>query len=216
MKVQKVALTRGVHTKVQPYLDALTAVGLEPADLTPEDNPDTLEGFGGLVLAGGSDIEASRYDQPNITTHNPDRARDEMELRLLAEALERNIPVLAICRGHQLLNVALAGTLVQDLATGLPHGKGSPDHRVEVVTGSRLAGILGVAELEVNSRHHQALGEVAKPLRVVATAADGTVEGVEMPGKRFVIGVQWHPEDRVAQSEPDRRLFQAFADAVRA
>jgi putative glutamine amidotransferase len=137
----------------------------------------------------------------------------------LDEALERDLPVLAICRGMQLFNVARGGTLRQHIEEREVHQrydlpKREPVHQVEVEAGTRLAEILGAGDVAVNSRHHQAVGRVGEGLKVSARARDGVVEGFEMPEKRFAVAVQWHPEDQAASDAVQAGLFRAFADAV--
>jgi gamma-glutamyl-gamma-aminobutyrate hydrolase PuuD len=207
----RVALPFGTGTpesKRSPYRNALNAANIEPVeDLT------TLAGLDGLVLAGGSDVDPALYGAPrHPNTGQPDHARDSLEAALLCEALDRDLPVLAICRGLQLLNAALGGTLVQHI-----EGHRCPErqavHPITIASHSRLESILGVAEYIVNSRHHQCVEQAASGLVVVARAPDQVVEALELPGKRFVLAVQWHPEDRT--DGPDAKLFEAFRNATR-
>jgi putative glutamine amidotransferase len=209
----KVALSFGIDTpenKRDPYRKALQAVNLEPVE-----NPRTLTGLDGLLLAGGCDVDPELYGaQMQPETGRVDRERDGRETALLREALDRDLPVLAICRGLQLTNVALRGTLTQHI-----EGHRCPDspkiHAIEIAPGSRLRSILGVDEYVVNSRHHQCVDRVANGLEVTARSSpDNVVEALELPGKRFVLAVQWHPEERT--NRPDARLFAAFRDAVAA
>jgi putative glutamine amidotransferase len=201
----RIGLTYRFESKAQPYRLALRDAGLDIVDVTPEAPHPTLEGLSGLLLSGGSDIEPRRYGQVDASARKPDPPRDELELRLAREALAAGMPVLGICRGMQLLNVALGGTLLQDI--GDAHTLVM--HPVCVTSGTRLHSILGPA-VEANSRHHQAVDRFAPRLIGNAVAPDGIVEGVELPGEAFVLGVQWHPEDL-----SDRRLFDAFREAVR-
>jgi putative glutamine amidotransferase len=145
--------------------------------------------------------------------------RDELELGLLREALKRDLPVLAICRGMQLFNVAMGGSLEQHIGACDVHQrydleKRLPVHAVTVEPGTRLAEIVGEGKVAVNSRHHQAVARVGEGLRVSARAEDGLVEGIELPGKRFAVGVQWHPEDQAATDAVQARLFGEFAGAL--
>jgi putative glutamine amidotransferase len=208
----RVALPFGSRTpegKRTPYRQALDRAGIQPVE-----NVTTLAGLDGLLLAGGSDIDPARYGAPrHPETGEPDPDRDSLETVLLREALERDLPVLAICRGHQLLNVVLGGTLAQHIEGHL-HPKQSDIHPITVASPSRLRSILGVDEFVVNSRHHQGVDRVASGLVVVARAPDNVVEALELPGKRFVLAVQWHPEDRTGG--PDAKLFEAFRDAASA
>ena len=207
----RVALPFGSGTpesKRIPYRNALNAANLQPVE-----NVATLAGLDGLVLAGGSDVDPALYGAPrHPQTGPPDRARDSLEAALLREALDRDLPVLAICRGLQLLNAALGGTLVQHI-----EGHRCPElhavHPITIAPHSSLESILGVDEYVVNSRHHQCVEQVAPGLVVVARAPDQVVEALELPGKRFVLAVQWHPEDRT--NGPDAKLFEAFRDATR-
>jgi putative glutamine amidotransferase len=211
----RVALSFGDPAKLKPYENALSAVSLEPVF-----NPESLEDVSGLVLAGGTDVDPQLYGQVKAPeTQEPDRDRDAREQRLIVEAIERDLPVLAICRGLQMLNVALGGTLLQHLANANDHARRTPDpsERVHdvVLSGSALLN-RGTSEetYAVNSRHHQAIATPASQLRVIAVSPrDRVIEAVEMPGRRFVLGVQWHPEDRIG-CDFDRRLFEAFARSV--
>jgi len=170
---------------------------------------ETLESLDGLIFSGGSDLDPELYGQEaHAETSDVVRNRDTAELALLEAALERDMPVLAICRGSQVLNVARGGDLVQHLpdVVGDEKHKHTPgtfaDHDVSVEDGSRLASVLG-ERAPVKSHHHQGFGKVGESLRVVAHAEDGTIEAVEDPTRRFVLGVLWHPE-----AGEDARLFE--------
>ena len=207
----RVALPFGRSTpesKRTPYRNALDAVEIHPVE-----NATTLAALDGLVLAGGSDIDPAIYGAArHPKTGSVDHARDAMELALLREALDRDLPVFAICRGLQLMNAALGGTLNQHIE-GHRHPGQRDAHPITIAAHSELRSILGVDEFLVNSRHHQCLERVASGLVVVATAIDNVIEAVELRGKRFVVGVQWHPEDRV--DGLDGKLFEAFRDAIK-
>jgi gamma-glutamyl-gamma-aminobutyrate hydrolase PuuD len=209
--MNKVALTFGAKSdpkKSEFYFDALRSVGLDGAR-----NPDSLEGFAGLLLPGGTDIEPAMYGAAlDERTQEPDLPRDALEKKLLQDALARNLPVFAICRGQQLLNAVLGGTLTQHI-----ENHSAPEaydwHKVKIVSGSRLASILQATEYSVNSSHHQCVAKVAPGLIVTATSSnDNIIEALEFPAKRFVFAVQWHPERRI--DGPDARLFEAFRNAV--
>ena len=214
------------------YVRALEGAGLVPLISPPLDGGDeeadaVLDAVDGLVLTGGEDVDPACYGappHPHLGTLNP--ARDRWEIRLVRRARERGLPTLGICRGVQLANVALGGTLVQDIPSERPSGvrhdspveRAHRVHPVDVEEGSALARALGAATFTTNSFHHQALATVAEPLRVTARAPDGIVEGVESrdPHAWWLLAVQWHPEELVGTREPwDRGLFQAFADRVR-
>jgi putative glutamine amidotransferase len=188
--------------------------------------PAILDGVAGLVVTGGEDVAPSRYGEEAHPTVEPHEGRDESEIALILEAQRRRLPTLAICRGIQVVNVALGGTLVQDipsqLVTAISH---DPDdrrearvHDVRVDPESRLARALGTTQLRTNSFHHQALARVPGELCVTARATDdGVIEGAEVADPSWwMLAVQWHPEELMDTAEPwDRNLFAAFAAAVR-
>ena len=201
------------------YVDAIEKAGGRAVVIPPaeEDIEQTLDALDGIVFSGGSDVDPAHYGaEPHPETDVPQTRRDAGELALLKAALERDLPTLAICRGFQLLNVARGGDLVQHLPEAVGHDvhKQVPGefavHPVEVKEGTRLAGIVG-ATPDVTSHHHQALGRVGDGLVETAWAADGTLEAVEDPSRRFVVGVQWHPE--VGE---DAALFEELVEQARA
>lgn len=204
----KVGLTFRHERKAVAYRNALIAAGLHPVDLTPGGGA-SLDGLQGLLLSGGSDIEPARYGQASLQAKTPDPLRDELELSLTRQALDAGMPLFAICRGMQLLNVACGGTLLQDI--GESHT--NVTHPVAVDPGSHLHAITG-PECLVNSRHHQAVDRLGDGLRIVARAHDGVVEAVEFPAAPFVFAVQWHPEDMLEPDTGHNPLFQHFSSAV--
>jgi putative glutamine amidotransferase len=218
---KKVAVTYEDVQKVEPYNQALRMVGLEPVPLKAQDSP-SLAGVEGLLLTGGRDVDPTLYGQePVPETQEPNPARDRMEFALLGEALDRNLPVLAICRGLQLFNVYHGGTLVQHLAgdphrtKGRPADPSKPLHEISVAPDTRLAAILGAGQHPVNSRHHQAVDRLGSHIRVSAKSVkDEIIEGLERSDKAFAVAVQWHPEDQVRTDETQLKLFKAFAKAV--
>jgi putative glutamine amidotransferase len=209
----------------EAYVRALHAAGLVPLIVPPTLSADEaralVAGVAGVVLSGGEDVDPARYGAvPHPATEAPHVGRDATELALVAAAREVRRPVLAICRGIQLLNVALGGTLVQDIPTERPSGIGHARedvseervHGITVEPGSRLADALGAVELQANSLHHQAVGALAPSLRATAHAPDGIIEGVETVDDWWVLAVQWHPEELIGDAKPwDRGIFQAFA-----
>ena len=217
----------------QRYVQVLVAAGAVPWVIPLlQDDEATLreiyERTDALFLPGGVDIDPAQYGAARgPACGRTDPARDWTELLLTRWALADRKPVLAVCRGAQLLNVAVGGTLYQDIAaerpTALKHdqfptgGRRRDDlsHDVRVSRGSRLGRVLGTEVLPVNSMHHQGIARLAPGLAAVATADDGLIEGVEVTDDRFVLGVLWHPEDLVDVDPRMRRLFDAFIAAAR-
>jgi gamma-glutamyl-gamma-aminobutyrate hydrolase PuuD len=200
------------------YVDAVARAGGIPVLLPPQEHgvDEVIASLDALVLTGGSDVDPMRYQQqPHQHTTVVRPWRDDWELRLLERALTADLPVLGVCRGIQLLNVALGGTLNQHIPDTVGHQRHCPSPgvfgqtRVALRVGSALAGLLG-PEATVACYHHQAIDKVAPGLEVAGTSADGTVEAVELPGYHFVLGVQWHPE----QDGGDLRLFEALVTAA--
>jgi putative glutamine amidotransferase len=198
----------------QAYVAAVADAGGSPVILppSPAGPAEALRALDGLVLAGGADIDPARYRAvPHPATGGLRLDRDAAEQAVLSVALARELPVLAICRGMQLLNVVRGGDLVQDLDDVAAH-RGPPGtfvkHPVRVAPGSRLAGIVG-GRLTVSSHHHQAPGRLGERLVPVAWAEDGSVEGLEDPEAGFVLGVLWHPEE-----DGGGPLFAALIDAA--
>jgi len=179
--------------------------------------PEYLDLLDGLLLPGGADIPPSEYgEEPHESVEELDRDRFEFERILVREWIERtDKPLLGICLGSQWINVAAGGSLVQDIPTEVKTNHRDTNHPVALEPGSRLAGILGATELEVNSFHHQAADRIGRGLRAVATAPDGVVEATETtdPG-RFLIGVQWHPEKMMPEDEAQAKLLRAFVEAA--
>jgi putative glutamine amidotransferase len=205
---RRVAITFGNIAKLAPYEDALRAVGIEPVR-----NPGSLDGLDGLLVTGGTDVDPAVYGQtPQPETQQPDKPRDELERRLIHEALVHDLPTLCICRGMQMFNVVHGGTLIQHLEPAHPHKQ--DEHNVDIVPETKLAQIVLAPRIPVNSRHHQAVGGLGSGLTISARADDGIIEAIEHPNKRFVIAVQWHPEDRM-DAPADRRIFEAFREALR-
>jgi putative glutamine amidotransferase len=200
------------------YVQALERAGGRPVLIPPSEHgiEETLDAVDGLVFSGGSDLDPDLYDQePHDETFGVVPERDRAELALLESALARDLPVLAVCRGSQVLNVARGGDLVQHLPdlVGDEKHKHTPgtfaDHDITLQPGTRLASLLG-DHAPVKSHHHQGFGRVGDGLRIAAHAEDGTIEAVEDPSRRFALGVLWHPE-----AGEDLRLFEELVDAAR-
>jgi putative glutamine amidotransferase len=195
------------------YLAALEDAGVDVIALDPHDAIPAE--FEGLCLTGGGDIEPSRYGEPAAReTTDVDPARDRLELDLLRIARDRDIPVLGICRGFQLINVASGGTLVQHVA-GHSRSLGALHaHEAVPAAGSLLAGATSARAHVVNSSHHQAVtDEVLAPGLVPTVRIDGLVEAFEDPAHRWIVAVQWHPERSAEVSAEATQIFRAFAAA---
>jgi putative glutamine amidotransferase len=214
----------------QTYARALEAAGALPV-LIPLLDADTVgalfDRMDGILLAGGDDVNPARFQQPpHPKTEAPDDRRDQVEIDFAVRAVDAGKPLLAICRGMQVLNVALGGSLLQHIPEQVPnhvqhefnyddyHLRHNITHEVDIVPGTRLASILDAPKVGVNSFHHQALDQVARGLQVVACASDGVVEAVERPGPQFVLGVQWHPEDMFHENSQMLSLFEKFIEYV--
>jgi gamma-glutamyl-gamma-aminobutyrate hydrolase PuuD len=209
--MKRIALCHGDVKKVEPYADALRFAGLEPVLVSPARALDSLADMQGLLLSGGSDVDPAVYGQkPDPRNDVSDHVRDALEQRLLREALDADLPVIAICRGMQLFNVTHpGGTLVQHMEGHRLANRGT--HVAEIFRETRLARIFGAGPHAVNSRHHQAVAQPGQGLVIAAKSADGVIEGLERPDRRFAIAVQWHPEDQMPEQ---KRLFEAYRDAV--
>jgi len=217
--------------KLEDYKQAVQHAGGEVRIVQPGMSPgEALAGTDGLLLTGGDDLAPSRYGEPaHPTVIEVAPERDELEIALVKEARRQGMPIFAICRGIQVLNVACGGTLVQDIpsqvGTSLNHALKVPPHtsfeyahEVWLENDSLLSRLLqerlnGSDSLSVNSRHHQAVKDLAPGFRVVATAPDGIVEAIEDQAARFCLGVQWHPENfwRTGEFRP---LFEGFLEAA--
>lgn len=212
------------------YVAAVALAGGVPIVLPPQDDNvgPLLAAIDGLLLSGGADIDPACYGNPTIhpTTYGVSALRDRFELALVETAVAEDLPLFAICRGIQVLNVALGGTLYQDVADQyspqLQHSqhdsaieKEEIGHRVTLAAESSLAVISGADTIGVNSFHHQAIRDAAQELVPIAWSEDGLIEAVTLPTKRFVLGVQWHPEIMVHRYPVHLEPFRALVDAAR-
>lgn len=208
----------------QVYLNAVTDVGgvavvLPPQPASPEIARRILSTIDGLILSGGADIDPSRYGAPpHERTGTPRPDRDEFEAALISAAIEAEVPLLGICRGAQMLNVELGGSLLQHLPDVVGDDRYQPgagvfsEVEIEVDEGSVIARILGGdRRASAHFYHHQAIDEVGEGLTVTSRTEDGIIESIELPDLPFAVAVQWHPEE----STRDRRLFTALVDAAR-
>ncbi len=211
------------------YVRSIEGAGLVPVIVPPLTTPaqavEILDACGGLLLTGGEDVDPARYGAvAHPTTGAPNVMRDATELALLAAASARRLPVLAVCRGIQLVNVAMGGTLIQDIPSQRPSAvehdqatdRDARSHSVSIAPNSLLEAATGTSQMQVNSYHHQAVDRLASGLRVVATAADGLIEAAEVEDPAWwLIAVQWHPEDLTTDAKAwDRGIFRAFAERV--
>ena len=230
----RIALSASIQKKADKYIEALVQAGTAREEIvslladSPEQFPPAVDDLNGLLLSGGADIdpplfgETRRYDNVKV-----DRTRDDAELKLLAEFRKRRLPILCICRGIQVLNVAHKGTLYQDLlrdkVTTHQHkqteikdvGREKETHTVTIKPDSLLARVMGTTSSQVNSTHHQAVKDVGKGLRVVARSEDNVIEGIELEEDYpFLLAVEWHPEELVHRP-PQLRIFERFLAACR-
>ncbi len=207
--------------KLKAYEDAVRGGGIEPHPV-PATGSVSLGDCAGLVLLGGTDVNPERYGQtPLPETDQPDNERDAIELDLIHQALQKDLPILAICRGLQILNVYHGGTLIQHLPSSARHDPeledlALPAHEVAIEPDSTLGHIAGTTRWCVNSRHHQAADRIGESLQISARdVEEGSVEALERRDKPFVVAIQWHPEDQVVKDREQLRLFRRFAEACR-
>jgi putative glutamine amidotransferase len=210
------------------YVNALLRAGAAPVLIPHMADKAALrsayERLDGLLLPGGGDVDPAHYGElRHVKCNEPSSERDDTELALARWAMEGDMPVLAICRGIQVLNVALGGSLFQDIQAQIPgaerhdwypnHPRDRLSHTVVIAPDTRLARIAGTTSLPVNSLHHQSVKDVAPGLVETGRSPEGIVEAVEAPDHPFAIGVQWHPEELVGSDARAQRLFDAFVDA---
>ena len=216
-------------SKLDDYVASVERSGARARVLEVSESPRAvLQTIDGVLLTGGGDVDPAFYGEDrHETVEDAEPGRDEFELDLARRSIEQDVPLLAICRGAQVLNVAAGGTLVQDIPTAvttelshrLTEPKNCVAHEIQVAVDSRLHSALGTAvsascACRVNSRHHQSVGKLGHNLTASATAPDGVIEGIEAPEATFCMGVQWHPENfwRTGEFKP---LFDAFVAAAR-
>lgn len=226
-KVPLIGVTR--CSRLDDYVASIEQSGARARVLEVSDSPRAVvETIDGVLLTGGGDVDPVLYGEDrHPTVEDAEPGRDEFEIDLARRAMETNLPLLAICRGAQVLNVAAGGTLVQDIPSGvtteLPHSLTQPTdciaHPIQITRGSRLHNALGLSvdtscTCRVNSRHHQSVGRLGKEIVASAVAPDGVIEAIESPTASFCVGVQWHPENFWRTGE-FKSLFDAFVDAAR-
>ena len=219
-----------VFAQNQTYVEAVATTGgapvLIPLNLDEGALRAIYERLDGLLLAGGGDLHPKHYGEAvHEKCGQSDEARDTVELTLARWSMAEGLPVLGICRGIQVMNVAAGGALYQDIASQSPgslkhdcwpdYARNYLTHQVTVSGDSQLAAILGQSQVGVNSMHHQAVKDLAPSFRAVARASDGLIEAIEDHDHPFAVGVQWHPEELVEDAPPMRRLFEDFVSAAR-
>jgi len=228
---QKPGRTWRYNIAYEPNIIAIERAGGIPIIIPASIHNDTLESIyqrlDGVLLPGGGDVNPSIYGQePHESLDTVDDARDAIEITLTRKAVDDDLPIFGICRGIQVMNVALGGTLIQDVPSMVENAarhtinretetRGKVLHSVRIEESTSLAKIIGEPIVGVNSIHHQALGEVAPGAVVTAYSEDGLKEGIEMPDKHFVLAVQWHPEDMIDDDPRMQALFDKFVDAAR-
>lgn len=220
--------TIGTVTVSEAYIKAVVSAGgiplVIPAGIPSDDLPGLFARLDGILFTGGGDIHPRRFNgESHPRVYGVEEQRDDLEIRLAQMAAEAGKPFLGICRGIQVINVALGGSLYTDIGDQKPGAlrhdyfpnipREHLAHAVAVEAGSRLAQALGGEQFEVNSLHHQGLQSIAPAMQVTATSPDGLVEAVELPDHPFAVGVQWHPEWLQAY-QPQRQLFQALIRAA--
>lgn len=211
------------------YTTSVLAAGGIPVILPPHPDAidDLLDALDGIIFSGGSDLDSSHWnEEPHPTAYGFDSERDDFEIRAVRKAVERDMPMLGICRGIQSVNVALGGSIVQDIPDQMPgslqhrqHVDGkmndTTSHSVRIVEGDNLLyTIHGDTVMETNSFHHQAIKELGEGLEVIATSEDGVVEAVWRPDMTFGLAVQWHPEMLAADHPDHAAIFKALIDAA--
>jgi putative glutamine amidotransferase len=218
-----------VYVLTRKYAEGVLRAGGVPVIVPYNLDEDSLQvlfdRLDGLLLSGGGDIDPEIYGEAaHPATNEIEIDRDRVELALARWVVEQEKPFLAICRGIQVLNVALGGTLIQDIPSEVPDAlehsfergiveRGYHAHPVKIVADSRLAQVMQIEIAQTNSWHHQAIKQAAPKLKVTAYAPDGVIEAVEVPGRRFAIGVQWHPEWMFEDQPEHRRLFEGLVAA---
>lgn len=216
--------TSNANLDFNKYIEAIQAAGGDIKVIPNNSTVNELDEFrricDGILLSGGGDIDPLLYrQQRHPATHSINLKRDRLEFRLALLALDSDWPILGICRGHQMLNAALGGTLFQDIPTDytsdIRHQEADlyPAHSINIEISTKLHQILDQDSIQVNSRHHQAVQDLAPELRVTARSSDGLIEGIEHPGHRYFIGVQWHPEN-LQDHEEHKRIFESFIAAA--
>lgn len=221
-------LSNRISGTSQNYIRAIKEFGGTPLPLYPGISKDAFADIDGFLLTGGGDIHPSNFGEAyHPTLKYVDEARDKLEIPLCQKAIEDDLPIFGICRGIQVMNVAMGGNLYQDIPTeypveAVPHQKPNTDeqHEIQIEASSRLSEIIGKRTDEVNSSHHQAVNNIGDGFVVTARCkADSIIEAMENPSKRFVVGVQYHPERMLENPEfleHRRKLFEAFIQAASA
>jgi putative glutamine amidotransferase len=227
MKKPRIGIATDRPRRLPGYQASVEKAGGDVQPLYPESvPPNVLDELDGLLLTGGGDVDAFEFNDVNHpTVHYINRPRDKMELSLTRDALQRGIPVFGICRGMQVMNIALGGNLIQDIPDEIKslivhedsasNNRQNLVHQVSVLEGSLLHRILGKNRFDVNSFHHQAVKDLGDGLIATAWSDDGVVEGIELPDASYFLGVQWHPEEFVHHGAIFHSLFETFVNACK-
>jgi len=219
MKKPLIGIATDKPRRVAKYQRSVEQAGGEVEALYPESfSPEILDRLDGVLLTGGGDVHASEFGEENHPlVYDVDPKRDAMELLLTRKALQQSIPLLGICRGLQVMNVALGGNLIQHLDghDDSKNGRQNIAHEVDIKEGTKLHEILGKARAGVNSFHHQAVRDLGNGLIATARSPDGIVEAIEKPDAPYFLGVQWHPEEFVDHGALFHPLFDSFVEAAR-
>jgi putative glutamine amidotransferase len=210
------------------YLSAVENAGGVPLYIPISENVEDIKSYldviDGIIFSGGEGVDPLKFgENPSQKISYISHSRDKFELSLFQEAYDRDMPILGICRGTQLINVALGGTLYQDVFSQVPNCHGHMPqgmqvydlfHQIDIDKNSKLFDIFKSTELEVNSFHHQAIKDIGKDLKVIAASKDGIIEGIESLSRKFLVGVQWHPEDLTLKHKEFLKLFKALIDSI--
>jgi putative glutamine amidotransferase len=225
---QEIEIEKSFSLVSNNYLNAVENAGGVPLFIPISEDMDDVKSYlnmiDGIIFSGGEGVGPIKFgENPSKAISNINYLRDNFELALFKEAYKRDMPILGVCRGAQLINVALRGNLYQDIFSEIPNCHGHMPsgmqvydlfHLIDIEENSKLFDIFKATELEVNSFHHQAIKDLGEDLKVTATAKDGVIEGIESLSRKFLVGVQWHPEDLTLKHKEFLKLFKALIDSI--
>ncbi|MDR3595730.1 gamma-glutamyl-gamma-aminobutyrate hydrolase family protein [Clostridium sp.] len=225
---QEIEIEKSFSLVSNNYLNAVENAGGVPLFIPISEDMDDVKSYlnmiDGIIFSGGEGVGPIKFgENPSKAISNINYLRDNFELALFKEAYKRDMPILGVCRGAQLINVALGGSLYQDIFSEIPNCHGHMPsgmqvydlfHIIDIEENSKLFDIFKATELEVNSFHHQAIKDLGKDLKVTAASKDGVIEGIESLSRKFLVGVQWHPEDLTLKHKEFLKLFKALIDSI--